>query len=157
MTNRQIQWFERSRGGRKAGSCVTRLKRVSGIINRSKIRAWLLCVVMFDSSGFPPHGPGSLCFGNIHVTAMTHTSLKKTYGKWTQTQLSLWGSLTENRARLLNSLPTILRDAIISTAKVRVMAKVGLLHGGHFQYLVCLTCQVHLAVQVLHSVLCDSC
>lgn len=69
---------ERCAGDRKSGSCVTRLKCVSGVINTGEIHARLLCVAVFDSGSFPPHGPASLCFGNMCLAAMTHTSLNKT-------------------------------------------------------------------------------
>lgn len=109
------------------------------------------CVVVFDSSIFPPHGSASLCFGNMCLTAMTHTSLNKIERNQTQIHLSVWSSFTQNRARLLNSLPVMLCDAVNSSAKVHVMAKVGLLHRGHFS-IPCLSDFIHLVALLLFSV-----
>lgn len=113
---------------------MTRLICVSGVINKGEIHARLLCVVMFDSGSFPPHGPASLCFGNMCLPAMTQPSLKKPEGNRTQTRASVWSSFTQNRARLLNSLPVMLCSAVNSRAVVNVMAKVGLFTEDKSQY-----------------------
>lgn len=105
---------------------------MSGVINKGEIHARLLRVVVFDSGSFPPRGPESLCFGNMCLAVMTHTSLNKTEGNRTQTHPSVRSSLTQNRARLLNSLPVMLCGAVNSSARVQAVAKVGSLHRGHF-------------------------
>lgn len=85
-----------------------KIKYASGVINKGGIHARLLCVVVFDSGSFPPHGPASLCFGNMCLAAMTHTSLKKMEGSRTQTGVSVWSSFAQNRARRLSSLAVML-------------------------------------------------
>lgn len=45
-----------SRRDGKAGSCVTRLKCISGVINKGEIHARLLRVATSDKGRFPPCG-----------------------------------------------------------------------------------------------------
>ncbi len=89
----------------------------------------LMCLTV---AALKPQRPASLCFGNMCFAAMTHTSLKKTEGNRTQTRPSLWSSFTQNKARLLSSLPVMLCGSVNSSAQVHVMAKVGSLHKEHF-------------------------
>lgn len=125
-------------GDRKSGHWLTRLKQVSGVINKGEIHARFLCAAVCDDDSTPSRIPASLCFGNMFLAAMTHTSLKKHEGELHTNSLSM-EQLCTNRARLLNCLPVVLCGGVNSM--INVMVKVG---EDTSQYLACRTCHVHL-------------